>query len=46
MIYQLMHKDKVCGELTEMSGIIQSECFIGRSDGKILGSHRQHSDTG
>ena len=24
MIYQLMHKDKVCGELTEMSGVIQS----------------------
>ena len=24
MIYQLMHKDEACGELTEMSGVIQS----------------------
>lgn len=38
MIYQLMHKDEVCGELTEISGVIQSYQDNGEGFSPFLGN--------
>lgn len=38
MIYHLMHKDEVCGELTEISGVIQSYQDNGEGFSPFLGN--------